>query len=144
MRRTGLGLLLSTALAAAALTGCGSGVFGSAERCLPEPLSVDPAQVVVGGSVTVSSPAFSCGTRYPEGKHYALSLSPGGGTGPVELGSYPVERDGSFRATVTVPASAPPGEADLAVSGSPFDQPCDDGESSCAVYSTLLTLLPPP
>jgi hypothetical protein len=53
-----------------------------------------------------------------------------------------VHRDGSFSATVDVPATASPGEADLSVGGSAYDEPCDDGES-CAGYSTLLILLPP-
>ena len=66
MRRTGMGVGLTLALAAAAVSGCGSGLFGSAERCLPEPLSIEPATVVVGGSVTVSSPAFTCDPAIPK------------------------------------------------------------------------------
>ena len=145
MHRTGPRLFLTSALAAAALTGCGSssGLVAGATHCLPEPLSVDPAKVAVGGSVTVSSPAFACDTRYPAGKLYTLTLVTGRAE-PIDLGTVAVHRDGAFLATVIVPATASPGEADLGVGGSPYDEPCNDGESSCAAYSTVLTLLPPP
>src|SRR6476620_518615 len=107
VHRTGLGVFFASALAAAALNGCGvgsdagSGLFVSTGRCLPEPLSVDPATVVVGRSVAVSSPAFRCDASYPAGKRYTLTLAFGGRMEPVELGTVAVDEDGSFRATVS-------------------------------------------
>ena len=96
-------------LTATGLAGCGSGspLFVSSGRCLPEPLSIHPATVLAGDSVTVSSPPFTCDASYPAGKQYSVSLLVRGGAGPVELGSFPVDPDGSFRPVVTSPASTP-------------------------------------
>ena len=139
MRRT-LGLLASGLLTAAFLTGCGQGPLFTTLQCLPAPLSADPGKVAVGAPVTVTSGPFECGGSYPEGKRYRLLLLLLGRTQPIELGTAPVAVDGSFRATVVIPSGASPGDADVEVLGSPFDDCADDG--SCAGYGVALTLLP--
>jgi len=140
MRRT-LGLLASGLLTAAFLTGCGQGPLFTTLQCLPAPLSADPGKVAVGAPVTVTSGPFECGGSYPEGKRYRLLLLLLGRTQPIELGTAPVAVDGSFRATVVIPSGASPGDADVEVLGSPFDDCADDG-ASCAGYGVALTLLP--
>jgi hypothetical protein len=105
-------------------------------------MTASPRRVAVGERVTVSSPAFRCAARYPAGTRYRLSLLLAGRGAPEPLGTVPVARNGSFRATVTVPADAPPGAAAIAVAGSLFDDCLDNQRGSCAGYSVDLTLLP--
>ena len=129
----GAGLLLASA--------CDGGAAPGASRCLPEPLSAEPARAVVGRALTVSSPAASCDLGYPPGHTYDLRLDLEGRADPVDLGPVAVAGDGSFATTVTVPPDAPPGAASVSVTGSPYDEPCDDGERSCAGYSVRVVLL---
>jgi hypothetical protein len=132
--------LLAAALVAVGLGGCGDGVSGG--DCLPEPLTVQPAEVAVGAQLTLASAGFiACGARYDDGKEYQLQLAFVGRRDAIDLGDVDVARDGSFTATLTVPLDASPGESYLGVRGSPFDDPCDDGES-CAGYSVAVTVLP--
>ena len=65
---------------AGGLAGCGADAFGG--ECLPEPLTVRPAEVVAGASLTVASTGFrACGARYDDGHEYELQLSsPAAGT----------------------------------------------------------------
>ena len=123
------------------------GVFqlGDGTRCLPSRMSASPSRTVVGGTVTVSSPAFACRASYPVGKQYRLLLELVGRAAPKPMGLVPVGRDGSFHASLVIPKDAPPGEAFIAVSGSAFDDDCGDTVGgSCAGYMVTLTLLPAP
>jgi len=121
-------LLLATS---GGLVGCGPGEpLGS--RCLPDPLTVTPAEAAAGSTVTPASAGFSCAGDYDEGHGYDLSLYFAGRQEAVDLGSVPVDRDGSFSARLTLPADASPGEAGIAVSGSPYDECADDPGTSCA------------
>jgi hypothetical protein len=142
---------------------CSTSTLPAAAPCLPEPLQVNPAEIVAGSSVTVSSAPFKCHGSYHPGATYQLTLGLIGRSAPIDLGSYPVNTDGSFRALVKIPATASPGDAGIIVHGSPFDQ-CDAiGQStsapalagvggarrandrvtlSCAGYTVPLTILP--
>jgi hypothetical protein len=91
--------------------------------------------------VIVSSAAFTCGGSYPSGKEYQLTLGLLGRQAPMDLGRYPVNTDGSFRASVLIPADASPGEAAIAVRGSPFDQCSESGQASCADYEVSFTII---
>jgi hypothetical protein len=91
----------------------------------------------------VSSAPFKCHGSYQPGKTYQLTLGLIGRSAPIDLGSYPVNADGSFRALVEIPASASPGDAAIIIHGSPFDQCDDSGQGSCAGYVAGLTILPP-
>lgn len=133
---------LAWLVAAGALLVCVTGCSGSADagqRCLPSPLQLSSTTVAAGAQVTVSSEPMTCGASYPQGTTYTLSLK-AGPTAPVQLTQVPVPADGAFSTTVTIPASTPAGEASIDVRGSLFDQPCQDGESSCAAYTTVLTV----
>ena len=140
VRRT-LGLLGTGLLAAAVLTACGHGPLFAGPQCLPAPLAAAPGKVAVGAAVTVTSGPFECDGSYPAGKRYRLQLLLFGRADPTELGTTPVAVNGSFRATVVIPSGASPGDADVEVLGSPFDDCADDG-ASCAGYGVALTLLP--
>ncbi len=120
-----------------------SAITRPAALCLPSPLTVAPDPVVVGKSVTVSSPPFACPARYPSGKQYVLTLFLAGRGAPIPLGTVPVSADGSFIASTLVPPGAPAGGASIEVGGSAFDD-CKDtaGASSCAAYVASLRLLP--
>lgn len=57
----------------------------------------------------------------------------------MRLGFIPVNRDHSFKATVTVPGDSPAGDAELFLRGSAYDNPCQDtisSSSSCAGFTT--------
>jgi len=124
-----------------ALVGCGpSGPLGN--PCLPEPLTVAPAQAPAGSTVTLSSPGFGCDAEYPAGQEYQLTLGLLGRQGPVDLGSVPVERNGSFSAQVTIPADVSTGPAGIGVGGSPYDDCDDTAGASCAGYWVDLAVLP--
>lgn len=134
-------LVPAVVLLVAGLGGCGDGVSGG--DCDPEMPTVEPAAVVVGEQLTIASTGFSCDARYDDGKRYGLELSSVGREDPVDLGDVDVAPDGSFRVTVTVPVDASPGESFVSVSGSPFDEPCDD-TASCATHGQDVTVLPAP
>jgi hypothetical protein len=135
-----------TVLAVMFAAGLGSQACSPAQpgstRCLPEPLHVNPPEVAAGSSVSISSAGFKCGASYPAGKRYELTLGLVGRQPPINLGSYPVNTDGSFGAQVAIPADASPGEAYVIVRGSPFDQCADSGQGSCAGYDVQLTIIP--
>jgi hypothetical protein len=67
-----VGLSILVPLVRGCSSGCGRGPFGA--DCLPEPLTVDPAEVVVGGEVTVSTTGLGCDAHYGEGKQYGLRM----------------------------------------------------------------------
>jgi hypothetical protein len=137
----GSSVLVAMLAAALGVAGCSTTPPGST-YCLPEPLHVTPPQVAAGSSVTIASAPFKCGGTYPAGKKYQLTLGLVGRQPAVDLGSYPVNTDGSFAATVPIPADASPGEAGIIVHGSPFDQCGDSGQGSCAGYVVSLTIIP--
>lgn len=111
-------------------------------KCLPSRLRAEPTTVAAGGTVTVTSAPFECGARYEPGKLYALELLSLGRANPLELGSFPVDDDGSFRAVVCVPADASPGESYVVAHGTAFDQPCARN-ASCAGYDVRLVVTAP-
>jgi hypothetical protein len=113
-----------------------------AARCLPARLAVEPAQVEVGGQVTLSAPAAGCDLGYDDGAYYEVYLALLDHADAVDLGDVEVGEDGSFRAVLTVPADAPPGPASLGARGSAYDECPDDTTGGCAGYEVLLTLLP--
>ncbi|WP_380162709.1 hypothetical protein [Kineococcus sp. R86509] len=123
-----------------ALAGCSAVAGVGGDPCLPPPLQVSPSTVGAGEQVTVSSGPITCGATYPEGTTYTLMLK-AGSDALVQVAEVQVPADGAFSSVVTVPASTPAGEVSLAVVGSLFDQPCQDGEGSCAAYTTLLTVI---
>jgi hypothetical protein len=137
-------LLAVFLLTAAGLAACRGVQLGDGNQCLPSPMTASPSQIVVGGTVTVSSPSFACRASYPAGKQYRLLLAEVGRAAPWSLGRVPVGRDGSFRASLVIPTDAPPGEASIEVSGSAFDDCGDTAGGSCAGYAVALTLLPAP
>ena len=130
---------LAAVLVTAGLCGCGTGPFG--EDCLPEPLTVQPAEVAIGAELVVSAERFACDAHYDEGEQYSLEMAFVSRADPIDLADVDVERDGSFTSTVTVPPAASPGESYVTVHGSPYDEPCDDG-ASCAGYSVRFVVLP--
>jgi hypothetical protein len=135
-------LLLGSFCALALCLPACSSPFPGGHPCLPEPLQINPREVPAGSSVTVSSGPFQCGGSYPAGKTYRLTLGLAGRSTAIELGSYPVKTDGSFRATTLIPANASPGVADIVAFGSPYDQ-CDDSRhGSCASYVVDLKIVP--
>lgn len=109
----------------------------SAPRCLPARLQVSPQTVAPGESITVSSPAADCSLGYGRGHAYRVRLSHPGQPGPPVTTA--VAEDGSFRMTLTVPATFPSGPAIVSVTGSPMDD-CDDGGGSCAGYAANFTV----
>jgi len=114
------------------------------QPCLPSRLAVVPATVRVGGKVVLSAAAFTCSAKYEPGKTYTVTLGLVGRSEPKALGSVPVNEDGSFKATLSIPADASPGLAYLSVGGSAFDNCGKSGDGSCAVYgSPPLTLTAP-
>jgi hypothetical protein len=131
-------------LTAAGLAACGVVQLGDGKQCLPSPMTASPARIAVGGTVTISSPPFACPAGYPAGKQYRLLLALVGRAAPRPLGRVPVARDGSFRASLVLPADAPPGEAFIEVFGSAFDDCRDTEGGSCAGYTVALILLPAP
>ena len=54
-------LAVAASLAAAVLSGCGDGVSGG--DCLPELPTAQPAAVVAGGRLTLTSTGFACDAR---------------------------------------------------------------------------------
>ncbi len=125
------------------LTAAGCATDGDpTARCLPARPTVQPAQVAVGGEVTLSAPAAGCDLGYDDGASYEVTLFLHGRADAVDLGDVDVDVDGSFRMTLTVPADAPPGPAALALAGSSYDDCDDTGSGSCASYGVDLDLLP--
>ena len=122
------------------LAACAPG-FSSNSSCLPSPLKASPQNVAAGTTLAVVAPKFACSAAYPTGKTYRLTLGLVGRASPLDLGSFPVNSDGSFHAIVTIPRSASPGEAGISVTGSSFDN-CTDTASSCAGYVADFTILP--
>jgi hypothetical protein len=139
-RSGSVGLLSALAVAA---SGCaGTATHASASRtCLPSRLSAQPQKVQAGGTLVLSSGAFQCARRYLPGHSYTLVLAPVGRAAPLRLAAVRVHQDGSFTASIVVPATASPGESYVIVHGSPFDAQCDD-TGSCADYEARVQVVP--
>ena len=141
--------LASTVLGASLCAGClasphsvvaANASHGPAE-CLPAALVVVPSTLPAGGRVRLTAPAANCDLQYGQGKTYTVTLGLAGRAEPKSLGRVPVQADGSFATTLTIPADATPGDAFLEVAGSPFDQCAASSGASCAGYvSPRLTL----
>jgi len=102
-----------------------------AARCLPAPVQASPQTVAPGGTLSVSSPAADCSLGYGRGHAYTVTLlHREQSTPPVRAA---VAEDGSFRTTLTVPATFPLGAAVVVVRGSPMDD-CED-TGSCVGYT---------
>lgn len=144
---TGSRLVLLVAVLGCALAVGACGATSSARRasvCPPSSLHIDPARVKAGSAVTVSSPPFACQGSYPAGHRYTLVLGQVGRAAPLDLGAFPVSRDGAFRAVVQIPRRASPGQSYVDVSGSPFDH-CAGTNGvavSCAGYDASVRVLP--
>jgi len=133
-------LCLTTAMA---VSGCASHTVST---CYPSAVHLNRPTAPAGTTLTISSGPFQCHASYPAGKRYGLVLALAGRAPVVRLGTTSVHHDGSFRAVIRLPRTAPPGTAFIEVTGSPYDKPCDDASagalSSCASYATQFTLLP--
>lgn len=129
------------ALAAAALVAIGVSGPGARQgtgRCLPAPVRVSPDTVAPGGSVTVWSVAADCALGYGRDRTYTVTLLHREQAAPAVR--TPVAEDGSFRMTLTVPATFPTGPAAVLVHGSPMDDCDDTGTGSCAGYGAGITV----
>lgn len=140
--RRGAGLqharwLLTAAVVVVGAPGCSAATGG--DPCLPPPLQLSASTVRAGEQVTVSSGPLTCDADHTGGWTYTLWLKSGGDPS-VQVGEVQVPVDGAFSSALTVPVSTPVGETSLYVDGSLYDQPCNDGESSCAAYTALLTI----
>ncbi|RDV44124.1 hypothetical protein DOE76_13845 [Leifsonia sp. ku-ls] len=132
-------VVLALAVAALVIVGMADPNWSgrSAARCLPARLTASPGTVAPGESLTVSSTGADCDLGYRAGHTYTVALHhPGQSTPPIETA---VAEDGSFRLTLTVPATFPSGPAAVIVHGSPMDD-CHDTGSSCAGYAASVTV----
>lgn len=84
-------------------------------------------EVTVAGEIRPNGPIEVTGEDFEPGDVVRIELRKQGAT-PIELGTVPVESDGSFTATLHVPATAQPGIYQLAA----------DGEESAETEVTLL------
>ncbi len=112
--------------------------------CLPSRPTVEPNTVRAGGSVTVASTGFEgCGS-YPAPRTYSMTLGTVGRQAPADLGNVAAAADGTFSATVMIPAGTSPGEAYIIFQGSAWDECKDtDNGASCAGYDTpAITVTP--
>lgn len=132
----------SSAVVVAALIGSCAPSGGARAGCLPAALTLTPTRAYPSEVVELQSAGFTCGYRYPSNHHYYLALSSTRTRYSRTLGSYPVNRDGRFVASIQIPADAPPGRAELiVVAGSPYnDKPCPK-TASCAGYGVGVTIL---
>ncbi|WP_025158248.1 hypothetical protein [Leifsonia aquatica] len=104
--------------------------------CFPEAVTATPSTVTAGSTVTVSSTAASCDLGYSSAHTYTLRLTHREST--TQAVNAPVKPDGSFTATVPVPADFPHGTAYIAVTGTAYDDCADSGSGSCAGYGTTI------
>jgi hypothetical protein len=120
--------------------GIGYVVYRVQRDCLPAQPSVTPAAAVPGQVVKVSSTGFPCKRRLAAHTTYRIVLLPQK-IGPVDLGPFPVNRDGSFAVPVRIPTGFPPGRVLIGISGSPFDRLRCDGTASCIGYGTDMAVI---
>ena len=72
---------------------------------------------------------------------YVVVLGTEGRQAPMPLGTVTAATDGSFSAVLTIPAETTPGEGQLEVRGSRWDD-CDD-TASCVGYGTTVVITDP-
>ncbi len=113
--------------------------------CFPGQPHAAPASVTAGERVVVTAAGFTCARRFHRGAVYGLAYVPedtADGSGQVDLGDFPVARDGSFRARVRVPATAAAGPATIRVTGFDVDELYDEvcSERDCGTYGAALVI----
>lgn len=112
--------------------------------CLPEPPILSSTSVQAGQSLTVVGPANECGAARA-GTTYTIVLGQVGRAAPAILGVVNGHQDGSYTASVTIPADASPGEAYIIVEPSTTEMSCRDvrdQSASCAGLMARITVLP--
>jgi hypothetical protein len=115
--------------------------------CFPGRPHAAPASVKAGERVVVRATAFDCARRFHRGAVYGLELVPAAGAGDgsdqVDLGSsFPVDRDGTFRARLRIPGTAPPGRAVIRFTGFDVDELYDEvcNERECGTYGATVVI----
>lgn len=115
--------------------------------CFPGKPHAAPASVAAGERVVVTATAFTCARRFHRGAVVGLELDPSsgsadGGDQAVFGSTYPVRRDGSFRARVRIPATAPSGDAVIRFTGFDVDELYDEvcSEHDCGTYGATLVV----
>ena len=127
------------------LVGSPASPSAAATPCLPAPATASPVVLRPGESVNLSAPAFTC-AAYQPGKTYAVVLDITADNSQAifeaDLGRLPVNIDGSFQATVRLPADVPTGQGTFYLRGNSYDlcgdQPSDYG--SCPGYKANPTV----
>jgi len=106
-----------------------------------------PASVAPGEQVVVTATAFTCARRFHRGAAFGLELDPAAGAADgsdqVLFGStFPVARDGTFRARVRIPATTPPGRAVIRFTGFDVDELYDEvcSERRCGTYGATVVV----
>ena len=142
-------LLLQVALAIVLLlTAVGAVRYVTRDRsCFPGRPHAAPASVAAGDRVVVTAAAFDCARKFHRGAVYGLELVPAAGAADgsdqVDLGgSFPVNRDGSFRARVRIPDTVPPGRAVIRITGFDVDELYDEvcSERTCGTYGATVVV----
>jgi hypothetical protein len=115
--------------------------------CFPGRPQVAPAAVAAGEQVVVTASAFTCARRFHPGAFFGLELDPSAGeadgSDQVLFGStFPVDRDGTFRARVRIPGTAPAGPAVIRLTGFDVDELYDEvcSEQRCGTYGATLVI----
>lgn len=115
--------------------------------CFPGRPHASPASATAGEQVVVTATGFPCARRFHRGAVVGLDLDPAGGAADgsdeVTFGSaFPVQRDGSFRARVRIPATAPAGRAVIRFTGFDVDELYDEvcSEQDCGTYGATLVI----
>lgn len=115
--------------------------------CFPGQPHAAPAAVAAGEQVVVTASAFTCARRFHAGAFFGLELDPSAGAADgsdqVVFGTtFPVERDGTFRARVRIPGTAPAGPAVIRFTGFDVDELYDEvcSERRCGTYGATLVI----
>ena len=141
--------VLQVALAIVLLvTAAGAARYVMRDRaCFPGPPQAAPASVAPGERVVITTAAFACARRFHRGAFVGLELVPAtgaaDGSDQVDFGgSFPVARDGTFRARVRIPETAPPGKAVIRFTGFDVDELYDEvcSERKCGTYGATVVV----
>lgn len=115
--------------------------------CFPGTPHAAPSSVAPGEQVVVTTTAFTCARRFHRGAGYGLELDPAAGAADgsdqVVFGSsFPVDRDGTFRARVRIPDTAPAGRAVIRFTGFDVDELYDEvcSERRCGTYGATVVI----
>ena len=137
-----MALVLVLVALAATTTSCTTPSPPPAPSCLPAQLELSTTSAAQGDAITVSAPSVTCDLHYGEDRTYDLAIPSRSESGLVTVAQdVPVSADGSFLAEVHVPWSIGPGDVNVTVKGSTYDE-CPDWShpraagSSTAVSST--------